>query len=476
MPLPRPIRQRSPIDTTGSVTQVWPGTMPAESATCGPIIVPAPIRMYRSFMIVVGGKQITLPSPNAPKRLPRRVAGPIAAHATAVSRARWTPSPTMRLPPPANLTQGVSGGCGRRTAARYRRTVSASDPPAASSRGGSLCDVDGVLVGHHQRTGRGWQTGTTVVHVPDGAVSAVDVRGGGPGTRETDALDPGNLVDRIHAVCLTGGSAYGLATADGVMAELERRGLGVPVGPEPHQVVPVVPTAVIFDLGRGGTFANRPTPEFGRRALLDARRTERRGSIGAGTGARAGGLRGGIGMASTFVRVGDRSARVAALAVVNASGCVIDPRTAEPWTAHRSLRRPDAADRRAWREWAAAAIAEREALNTTIGVVVTDAELSRSEARRLAMGAHDGLARSIRPAHGLTDGDAIFALSTGREPLPTASDGLVRSQGSRAPHLNALCAAAAAVFAEACTDAVVHASPSGDAPTYLGLCPSARRS
>jgi L-aminopeptidase/D-esterase-like protein len=355
-------------------------------------------------------------------------------------------------------------------------STSHAEPSATSSTGGSLCDVGGVLVGHHQRTGRGWQTGTTVIHVPDGAVSAVDVRGGGPGTRETDALDPGNLVDRVHAVCLTGGSAYGLAAADGVMAELERRGLGVPVGPEPHQVVPVVPTAVIFDLGRGGRFANRPTPEFGRRALIAARRSDRRGSIGAGTGARAGGLQGGTGMASTLVRIGERTVRVAALAVVNASGCVIDPRTAAPWTGHPALRRPDPADRRTWRAWAAAAIAEREALNTTIGVVATDAELSRPEARRLAMAAHDGLARSIRPAHGLTDGDTIFALATGRETLPATSDGLVRSDGSRAPHLNALCAAAAAVFAEACTDAVVHASALGDAPTYLDLCPSARRS
>jgi L-aminopeptidase/D-esterase-like protein len=155
---------------------------------------------------------------------------------------------------------------------------------------------------------------------------------------------------------------------------------------------------------------------------------------------------------------------------------VIDPRTAAPWTGHPALRRPDAADRRVWRAWAAAAIAEREALNTTIGVVVTDAELTRPEARRLAMAAHDGLARSIRPAHGLTDGDAIFALSTEREPLPATSGGLVRSVGSRAPHLNALCAAAAAVFAEACTDAMVHANSLGDAPAYLDLCPSARRS
>ena len=144
-------------------------------------------------------------------------------------------------------------------------------------RHGSLTDVDGLLVGHHQRLGRGWQTGTTVVLCPDGGVAAVDVRGGGPGARETDALDPHNLVDRIHAICLSGGSAYGLATADGVMAELERRRLGVPVGPDSAQVVPVVPTAVIFDLGRGGDFGHRPGPDFGERALRNARRHPRPG-------------------------------------------------------------------------------------------------------------------------------------------------------------------------------------------------------
>ena len=131
--------------------------------------------------------------------------------------------------------------------------------------------MPGVRVGHAQRVGRGWLTGTTVVSIPQGAVPGVDVRGGGPGTRETDALDPRNLVDLVHAVCLTGGSAYGLAAADGVMDVLARRGLGVRVGPGPSDVVPVVPAAVIFDLGRGGDFGNRPDAGFGRRALIAAR-------------------------------------------------------------------------------------------------------------------------------------------------------------------------------------------------------------
>lgn len=340
---------------------------------------------------------------------------------------------------------------------------------------GSLSDVDGVLVGHHQRVGRGWQTGTTVVHVPAGAVCAVDVRGGGPGTRETDALAPGNLVDRVHAICLSGGSAYGLSAADGVMAELERRGLGVPVGDDPSHVVPVVPTAVIFDLGRGGRFDARPGPEFGARALRAAKRSGRRGAIGAGTGARAGGLQGGVGMASAIVTVGAVTVRVGALAVVNAAGCAVDPRSGAPWVDHPALKRPTADDRRTWLAWVHEQNAERQALNTTIGVVATDAVLDRAEAGRVAMAAHDGLARAIRPAHALTDGDAVFALATGDVALPDDHDGLVRTATSRVRYLNAIAAASAEVFALACTDAIVNASAHGVAPTYLDLCPGARR-
>ena len=120
--------------------------------------------------------------------------------------------------------------------------------------------IDGFAIGHHTADGDGWLTGTTVVLAADGAVGGVDVRGGGPGTRETDLLDPRAVVERVHAVVLTGGSAYGLAAADGVMAGLEAAGIGFPVGPEPGQVVPIVPAAVIFDLGRGGTSATGRPP------------------------------------------------------------------------------------------------------------------------------------------------------------------------------------------------------------------------
>jgi L-aminopeptidase/D-esterase-like protein len=341
-------------------------------------------------------------------------------------------------------------------------------PPARSP--GSLCDVEGILVGHHQRTGRGWQTGTTAVIVPDGAVAAVDVRGGGPGTRETDALAPGNLVDRVHGLCLTGGSAYGLAAADGVMAHLERLGLGVPVGPDEGQVVPVVPAAVIFDLGRGGDFANRPDRDFGERAARTAGVTSARGSIGGGTGARAGGLQGGVGMASARLVVAGTELTVAALAIVNASGDVVDAASGRPWHRVPGLRQPSREERRAL---ATAIDAARPApLNTTIGIVATDADLTRPEAGRLALCAHDGLARAIRPAHSLTDGDTVFGLALGRQALPPTSSGLVRGEESRASQLAAVHAAAADVFARACVDAVIAAHRLGPAPAYRDLCPS----
>lgn len=301
--------------------------------------------------------------------------------------------------------------------------------------------------------------------VPGGATAAVDVRGGGPGTRETDALAPYNLVDRIHAVCLTGGSAYGLSAADGVMAELERRRLGVDVGPQRDHVVPVVPAAVIFDLGRGARFGNRPGPEFGERAVRAAKRSTLRGSIGAGTGARAGFLQGGVGMAAVAVDTGHRPVTVAALAVVNASGSTIDPSTGLPWIGGHGLRRPSTGDRRRLRDHLEAGRAEATSpLNTTIGVVATDAGLTRPEAQRLAMAAHDGLARAIRPAHLLVDGDTVFALATGGLGLP---------DDRRTHHLNTLLEAAADVFGRACVDAVVHAAAVGDDPAYADLCPSA---
>lgn len=352
-------------------------------------------------------------------------------------------------------------------------TVGAVSPTADPFRHGSLTDIPGILVGHHHRTGRGWQTGTTAIIAPAGVVAGVDVRGGGPGTRETDALDPRNLVDRIHAICLTGGSAYGLAAADGVMAHLERLELGVPVGPEPHHVVPVVPTAVIFDLGRGGDFRHRPDSVFGERAARAAKRVAARGSVGAGAGAQAGGLQGGVGMASTTIDFDQVTVRVAALAVVNASGSLLDPHTGLPWARPAGLRRPTAGERSALR--AARQALTVPPLNTTIGIVATDADLSRPEAGRLAQSAHDGLARAIRPAHSLMDGDTIFGLATADHEIGSDPRGGIRNVESRASRLNHLFAAAADVFATACADAIVTATSVGATRSYRDICGSAYR-
>lgn len=336
---------------------------------------------------------------------------------------------------------------------------------------GSLTDVDGVLVGHHQRTGRGWQTGTTVVLVPGGAVAAADVRGGGPGTREIDALDPRNLVDRVHAICLSGGSAFGLAAADGVMAELERRSLGVRVGDDPAHVVPVVPTAIIFDLGRGGSFHNRPDASFGERATRRATATTRRGSVGAGTGAKAGGLHGGIGTASTVVALDGRSVTVSALVVNNAVGDVVDLSTGSPFVALPGLRRPSAADRR--RLVAHLEARERPPANTVLAVVATDADITRAEAGRLATAAHDGIARAVRPAHTLLDGDVAFVLATAGVPLTPAAHRLGDRTGSRVLDLTRLHGAASDLVALACVDAVASATSLGATAAYCDLCPTA---
>src|SRR4051794_26148959 len=189
--------------------------------------------------------------------------------------------------------------------------------------------IDGFEVGHRTADGDGWLTGTTVVVAREGAVGGVDVRGGGPGTRETDVLDTSALVERVHAVVLTGGSAYGLAAADGVMAGLEDLGVGLPVGPGPGEVVPVVPAAVIFDLGRGGTFRNRPDAGFGRAALAAASTADpARGGVCAGTGAMCGGLKGGVGWAETMLPSG---VRAAALVVLNAAGSAVDAATGRLW-------------------------------------------------------------------------------------------------------------------------------------------------
>ncbi|WP_200258744.1 P1 family peptidase [Streptomyces sp. HSG2] len=289
----------------------------------------------------------------------------------------------------------------------------------------ALTDVAGIRVGHATLRGDGWLTGTTVVLAPDGgAVAGVDVRGGGPGTKETDALDPRNLVRRVDAVVLTGGSAYGLDAASGVMSWLEERGRGVRVGPDASHVVPVVPAACVFDLGRGGDFRARPDAATGRAAVEAAEASGPgapvpQGCVGAGTGAAVGPLKGGVGSAGVVL---DSGVRVAALVVANAVGSVVDPGTGVLYAdlfEGRPLAGPSAARVEAARR-RLSEVAARNApppLNTTLAVVATDADLSKAQAQKLAGTAHDGLARAVRPVHLLHDGDTVFAMATGRRPL-----------------------------------------------------------
>jgi L-aminopeptidase/D-esterase-like protein len=279
----------------------------------------------------------------------------------------------------------------------------------------TLVDVAGIRVGHATLVGNGFLTGTTVVLTPpEGAIAGVDVRGAAPGTRETDLLDPRNLVEKVNAVIFTGGSAYGLATADGVMQKLAAADRGFPVGPGPGEVVPIVPAAVIFDLARGGDFAKRPTSATGAAAYdaaISAAGADRvqQGNVGAGTGAVAGGLKGGVGSASVVL---DGVGTVGALAVVNAVGSTVDPVTGGLYGARCGL--PGEFD---------PALLDRPnlvlpdpgkpSLSTTIVAMATDVALTKARCSKLAGVGHDGLSRAIRPVHTMFDGDTVFAVATG---------------------------------------------------------------
>ncbi|KNZ33766.1 MAG: peptidase S58 [Methylibium sp. NZG] len=281
---------------------------------------------------------------------------------------------------------------------------------------GAITDVAGIRVGHFTETRR--PTGCTVVLTTDGAVGGVDVRGAAPGTRETELLSPLNAVEKVHAVLLAGGSAFGLDAAGGVMRWLDERGVGVPVGPAR---VPIVPSAILFDLWVGDA-SIRPDAAAGYAACQAASASApAEGNVGAGTGATVGKLfgiqramRGGIGTAS--ITVGGIT--VGALVAVNAIGDVVDPATGRVLAGART------AD-------GAALLGSMQALMrgelpghmqagmaTTIGVVATDAVLTKAQANKVAQMAHDGLARSINPVHTMTDGDTLFALATGASGLP----------------------------------------------------------
>lgn len=274
----------------------------------------------------------------------------------------------------------------------------------------TLTAIEGIQVG--QATDLTAKTGCTVILSPEGATPGVDVRGAAPGTRETESIRPGRLIQKAHAVLLTGGSAFGLDAASGVVQYLEENGIGLPVGPVR---VPIVPAAVIFDLHIGDAKA-RPDKEMGYQACQNAS-TEpiAMGTIGAGTGATVGNLDigaagvipspGGLGSACKFLKSG---LIVAAITVVNALGNVVNPATGEIVAGGKiDDTYIDITER----------LLEAEIVpgtNTTIGVIATNATLTVAEATRVAEMAHDGMARAIRPSHTMFDGDTLFTLATGK--------------------------------------------------------------
>lgn len=318
---------------------------------------------------------------------------------------------------------------------------------------GTITDVPGVLIGHYTDEER--YTGCTVVLTPAGAVGGVDVRGSAPGTRETDLLRPENLVDKVQAVVLAGGSAYGLAAACGVSDWLAEHGYGFDAG---GIKVPIVPAAVLFDLSFG-PFAY-PGPAAGYQACVFATAGDfPRGNVGAGTGATVGkvlgpaqAMKSGLGTAS--LRVGD--AVVGAVVAVNALGDVIDPANGQILAGTRAPGGTRLADSVAILT-GAAFHGERQppaaGQNTTIAVVATNAALTKAQANKIAQMAHDGLARTIRPVHTMWDGDTVFCLSTGQVPADVSVIGT----------------AAAEALAQAVIDAVRSARGALGIPSWFDL-------
>ena len=318
-------------------------------------------------------------------------------------------------------------------------------------KSGTITDVPGTRVGH--ATDLEGLTGCTVILCEGGAVAGVDQRGGAPGTRETDLLRPMHLVQQVHAILLTGGSAFGLAAADGVMRYLEEKGIGFDTG---VTRVPIVPAAVLFDLDLGDPQA-RPDAAMGYaacQAASDGQVAE--GAVGAGTGARAGmvlglkrAMKSGLGSAAISLSGG---VTVGALMVANPFGDVVDP-CEGILAGARKLQSDEPADTLAVMQSLAGRVALRLASNTVIGAVATNARLTKEEANKVAQMAQDGIARTIRPAHTLFDGDTIFAAATGTKRADVSLVG----------------ACAAEVVAEAIVRAVRAAEGAGGLPAWKDL-------
>ena len=325
-------------------------------------------------------------------------------------------------------------------------------------RRNSITDVPGLRVGHAQDDEA--LTGCTVILCEKGAVGGVDQRGGAPGTRETDLLEPVNAVEKVHAVLLAGGSAFGLDAASGVMRYLEEKGIGFNTG---VARVPIVPAAILYDLAIGRAEV-RPDAEMGYRAAASASaEAPAEGNAGAGTGATVGkifgmkqAMKSGLGTASMEIGGG---IIVGAIVAVNAFGDVVDPQTGRILAGARTTKLGPVrlgstdyfADTLAVMKTLAGRAIMKLAMsrNTVIGVVATNAKFTKSEATKMAQMAQDGLARAIRPAHTMLDGDTIFAMATGQKKADVSIVG----------------AYAAEVLAQAIVRAVKAAKPAGGLPS-----------
>ncbi len=319
---------------------------------------------------------------------------------------------------------------------------------------GNIAGVSGIRVGH--AADREALTGCTVVLCETGAVGGVDQRGGAPGTRETDLLRPMHMVEEVHAVLLTGGSAFGLSAADGVMRYLEEQGVGFDAS---VAKVPIVPAAVLFDLELGDPDV-RPDAAMGYAACQDAGEGKHssvlEGNVGAGMGASVGKILGikramKSGLGSVSISLGG-GLMVGALVVVNALGDIVDPETGAILAGARKLRSDELANTLDVMRSFVGKAALRFASNTVIGVVATNAPLSKEEVNKVAQMAQDGIARAVRPAHTMFDGDTIFALALGRRKIPA--------------DVNLIGAYAAEAVAAAIVRAVKAAEGAGGLPAY----------
>lgn len=353
-------------------------------------------------------------------------------------------------------------------------TLASGEPAGAVEPGGAgesgepgahnaITDVDGLEVGQVQATGDDWLTGTTAVYAPDTAVAGVSQRGGAPATKELDLLSPLNSNTGVNAVALNGSSAYGLDATTGMMRWLEERGEGVDVG---AGVVPIVPGMSIFDLGRGGEFASRLGADWGYRALEEASiGPVAQGSVGGGTGAHSGGLKGGVGTASVTL---DDETVVGAIVVVNSTGSTVDPTDCTLLGAtfglgdeFADLETPD-------EEECQPEDTDEESMNTTIAVVATDAHLEKAATTKLAEMGGDGLARAINPLNTLSDGDTVIGMSTGTEDQPLRIN--VPEDGQT---LNEIFNAGADTLSRAVAHAMINAESAGDVLSYCETYPSA---